>query len=251
MGYHVSRQIQWPDGDKVVEIAIGGLDHAGPDMLVAKNSGEGETYLDPREAVKIALDIKQEWEHDIDEPVRIDYGHADLVTLTDDCDAMTLKLWADKEYLSLDHCERCGEIVDKHGECYTLPDEIGEGFCCSQYCMEDMIEDYQAEQYNEAIKTARELITSSGNFDILVKNIEEANDMLEQGYGVSWDSEIDNYDVPVFGPNPDYYTGDLPGVVSWDYEHILVWDGYRFEVLDRVFKQVETTADVYGDKISL
>ena len=47
MSYVVSRQIYWPDGEHVVEVAVGGLDYAGADCIEIVG-----IYDDPREAVE-------------------------------------------------------------------------------------------------------------------------------------------------------------------------------------------------------
>lgn len=107
MSYFVSRQITFPDGQRVVEISCDGPDRSGPDMLVAQYPGEGESYSDPREAVNAALDIKRQWQSDTDRVVFIDYGHnADMISLTDDVSPEDLRTWAEKEYEKLEKCER-------------------------------------------------------------------------------------------------------------------------------------------------
>ena len=32
----VTRQLQWPEGKRVVEVSVGGIDYVNPDALVAK-----------------------------------------------------------------------------------------------------------------------------------------------------------------------------------------------------------------------
>lgn len=63
MKYFVSRQMYWPFGDKVIEIAEGGVDYANPDMLVVgfPELGEGVEYDDPREALEAAFRIRDAW----------------------------------------------------------------------------------------------------------------------------------------------------------------------------------------------
>jgi len=63
MKYYVSRQNYYYSQLLIVEIAAGGLDYSGADMLVAeyKNLGEGEEYIDPRKAVEAAIAIARAW----------------------------------------------------------------------------------------------------------------------------------------------------------------------------------------------
>ena len=51
MPYTVTRQDQWM-GELMVEISEGGFDYTNPDMLSGRWEGEGETFIDPREAVE-------------------------------------------------------------------------------------------------------------------------------------------------------------------------------------------------------
>lgn len=66
MEYFVSRQCYWLTDDLVVEIAAGGIDHSGPDMLsdpdnVYRVLGDMLETDDPREALKVAFAIRDEW----------------------------------------------------------------------------------------------------------------------------------------------------------------------------------------------
>jgi hypothetical protein len=54
--YTVRRQVQWPDGQKVVEVSQGYLDSANPDMLSPRCHREGRTYSNPKEAVSSTID---------------------------------------------------------------------------------------------------------------------------------------------------------------------------------------------------
>ena len=59
--YCVTRQMYWPGGTKVVEIADGGLDYCNPDALVSKYNGEFEEFVSPLEAVRTAVRILLQW----------------------------------------------------------------------------------------------------------------------------------------------------------------------------------------------
>lgn len=49
MVWTVTRQRQWPDGNEVVEISLGGIDYCNPDALAAQYPGEFQQYADPVE----------------------------------------------------------------------------------------------------------------------------------------------------------------------------------------------------------
>jgi len=61
MSYVVTRQIQWPEGIKMVEISKGGINYVNPDALSPIYDMEFEEINDPREAVDIAIEIKEAW----------------------------------------------------------------------------------------------------------------------------------------------------------------------------------------------
>ena len=65
-GFFVSRQNYYFTSRLVVEVVAGGVDYAGPDMLVEayQHLGEGIEYEDPCEAVKKAIAICREWRKD-------------------------------------------------------------------------------------------------------------------------------------------------------------------------------------------
>jgi hypothetical protein len=56
-GYTVSRQCQWPDGNNIVEVSVGGIDYTNPDAYSPVYSGELEEFGLAVEAVKVALEI--------------------------------------------------------------------------------------------------------------------------------------------------------------------------------------------------
>ena len=60
--WFVSRQ-RYLDGEhrRIVEIALGGRDYSNPDMLVPQFHDEGREYEDPREAVKAAISVCEQW----------------------------------------------------------------------------------------------------------------------------------------------------------------------------------------------
>ena len=77
--YFVSRQHYYYQDEYFVEIAYPSIDYSSPDMLICKYSGEGESYTDPREAVQVAIKIRDQWKEDLkgedkDREISISYG---------------------------------------------------------------------------------------------------------------------------------------------------------------------------------
>lgn len=144
MKYFVSRQCYWPDGENVVEIAMGGLDYSNADMLVSKYAGEGEEYYDPREAVEAALEIAKQWKSDCpDKEIGVASGCTMGYTMPfEPSEEKELKEWAEKQYEGLPKCDRCGDLIE--GDGYVLFDEPDWKFC-REYCAEQ----WQAENMVE------------------------------------------------------------------------------------------------------
>jgi hypothetical protein len=131
--YFVSRQCYWPEGDLMVEIAVGGLDYANPDQMVDRFSslGEGCEFDDPREAVESAVDVLNAWRKlSPSEEINIGYGFTGGNTLPfepstiEECQA-----WAEERYEKLPKCDECGELIGK--EEFTT--DFGGSFC-REYC---------------------------------------------------------------------------------------------------------------------
>lgn len=137
MKIYVSRQRYWPDGDLLVELALGGLDYSNPGMMGAKyrNLGEGQEYTDPREAVEAGLAILKAWRLDApEEDIQIGHGNTFGFTMPFSGESEDkLKSWADKIYDSLPKCAQCSDLLgkEKYG-CH----ETGEYECCSERCAE-------------------------------------------------------------------------------------------------------------------
>lgn len=134
--FFVSRQHYYYSGEHIVEIATGGCDYAGSDMLATKYSGEGCEYDDPREAVKAAIEIRDAWKADKPKlEIEIAAGSTGGMGIElepQDSDE-ELVAWAEKAYEKLPKCDRCGKPLGK--EHYTLK-ETDEKFC-SEFCAEE------------------------------------------------------------------------------------------------------------------
>ena len=140
--YTVTRQIQFSDGVMMVEISAGGFDNVNSDMLVERYDHEGETFIDPRDALNAAIDIHNKWCMDKpDEDIGIGYGETFGGTAPFDVsDVEDMIMWAQKEYEYLDKCDRCGDI---------LPEEfyfIGDMRYCSENCAERDMDDMTKEE---------------------------------------------------------------------------------------------------------
>ena len=91
----ITRQLQWPDGKKVVEISYGGLDYCNPDALCQKYDGEFQTYDDPVECVDVALEILKAWQEDSEDKIFIGLGNTGGFTMPfEPIGAKELKKWA-------------------------------------------------------------------------------------------------------------------------------------------------------------
>lgn len=147
MAWTVTRQLQWPEGDHVVEISYGGLEYINPDMLMEKYAGEGETYDDPRDAVEAAIEIAQEWQQDTpNKSILIGYGSTGGMTLPLEGEELSedtfteLRRWAAEAYEKLSKCSQCGEILPAKNNRWKNWELLwGEEFC-SEYCIEQAVE---------------------------------------------------------------------------------------------------------------
>ena len=132
--YAVSKQHYYYSKEYAVEVAAGGSDYAGCDML--EFIGEWD---DPRDAVEEAIKVYTAWVNKEGEgrEIYIAYGH-NLDMIEGECESLQdviqdIRDWASQEYDELDKCDYCGEIItsndtwiiDGYEDDYTL---------CSQYC---------------------------------------------------------------------------------------------------------------------
>jgi hypothetical protein len=154
--YFVSRQHYWHSGQRAVEIAQGGIESASPDMLVEKyrNLGEGDEFVDPREAVKAALAIANKW-REVEFGVKLVFGQnldlvcADPVSYNEA--KRTFPKIAQRLYDAAPKCARCGELIE---ECFHVAD-LDEDFCSENhaqlayeevFCQEESEEEDESEQ---------------------------------------------------------------------------------------------------------
>lgn len=139
--WYVSRQNYWPDGDLVVEVAFGGGDYSNPDQLSVKYGklGEGQEYSDPREAIKVAIVIRNTWNEDnnIESEVRVGYTGGNTIPFEGGESDEELLNWAEKRYLTLSKCDHCGRLIEK--EPWERFDDSDNLKFCSEYCAENYV----------------------------------------------------------------------------------------------------------------
>jgi hypothetical protein len=153
--YYVSRQLPYyQPGVRLVVVNAGGVDCAGADMLCRQYRGEGKEYLDPREAAKVALEIRRQWAAAGQRQAGQrgpGVAHVGAVSGSigiegEACSAAALRKWAAAEYESIPKCDCCGDPMPED-EGWT-DCRVEEGHFCSRLCAEragDEEERFQAE----------------------------------------------------------------------------------------------------------
>lgn len=136
--YCVTKQIQYPDGDRVVEISIGTFDYVNPDCL-SDGIKECETAI---EAVEYAIELAQKWQTECGEEVFIGKGYTagssmpfDPWELCEDTYSR-LRAWARERDADLPRCDHCGDIIDREWKHYHYDERF-----CSMYCLETFLEE--------------------------------------------------------------------------------------------------------------
>jgi len=221
VSYFVSRQVYWPEGQHVVEIAPG-FDHASPGQLVAhyKAQGEGQEFDDPIEAAEAAILVRRAWQKDSRKRIGLTFGDADI-----GWDAHTQKellAWADKMHEKVPKCDQCGEVLgSKRGDQWQHHDFPDETFC-SERCVEKMLE--ESAKLNEEFEpnTSRKAVGILGDVNY-----------LEYGGAVVYaDGSVD-----LIEPNEEEDEEDEEGSVTV----------YRFDA-DRLTK-AEAEREWFGDDL--
>jgi len=140
MSFFVSRQCIWPEGILYVEISPHGIDHASADMLGVKFPGEGKEYVDPREAVRVAIEICNAWR----KTTKTDGKRPSIalvvpMSMPEPYTYKQIRKWADQAWERLVKCPRCGDVVPKTKWRHNLCDEP----FCSENCCNLDYEDQQ------------------------------------------------------------------------------------------------------------
>lgn len=146
--FYVSRQHYYYSGELCVEIAQGGLDYAGSDMLVEKYKGEGEEYIGMVAAVEAAIAIAEAWQNDVkNEEIFLSCGctHGIFTEMEgkkiNDEFLKELRDGANRFDEQLPKCDQCGEIIEEE---YKLWDYEDWQFC-REYCAEEWYANEQRE----------------------------------------------------------------------------------------------------------
>lgn len=123
----------------MVEISESRVDNCNPDALCGKYEGEFQEFVDPVEAVDIAISISKSWKNDEpEEDIFIGYGCTFGYAMPFEPDQIKqIKQWAEKEYTEIPTCYNCGELLDPNTD-YII-DEYDNCFC-SEQCIERAME---------------------------------------------------------------------------------------------------------------
>lgn len=155
--FFVSRQRPYyQDGHAQVEIAQGGLDYCGSDMLCLKyrKLAEGQEFVGMTDAVEAAIKIAEQWHKDDGEDVFIASGctHGMFTELEGEPYSPELAASlreAAKEFDDLlPHCDYCAELIQSK---YQLAD-----FDDCKFCSENCASNYAEQEYRERLKEDEE-----------------------------------------------------------------------------------------------
>ncbi len=148
--FFVSRQLPYyQEGHNQVEVAQGGIDYSGADMLVSKYAklGEGDEFVGMRKAVDAAIAIARQWSIDSKEEIFIATGctHGMFTELegepfTEDL-AKQLQSNADEFDENLPKCGHCGDIIE--GNSWFLTDDPDGARFCREFCAEEAEREWQ------------------------------------------------------------------------------------------------------------
>jgi len=160
MPYVVTRQAYYYQRGLWVEVAAGGFDYSGPDMLVEKfkHLGEGQEFRSPVDAAAAAVAIAKAWRESEHVVVHLTAKGEVAGYFGAEGEAMSsrqVQRWAKKEYAHLDKCARCGEILPSkksHPGRYYLPEYEDEGEFCSQHCSDLVFEDIVKVEVEEGFR---------------------------------------------------------------------------------------------------
>ncbi len=143
--YTVTRQLQWPGGDPMVEVSEGGIDFTNPDALVEKYEGEFKEFESPVEAVKVAIKICRAWRKDGERRARVGVGATGGMTIPFEAGSFSeVRKWSEKVNEKLEKCPACGSVVEDLKEWWQAGEFIGNDFMpyddgykyCSECCAE-------------------------------------------------------------------------------------------------------------------
>jgi hypothetical protein len=137
--YCVTKQIQYPDSDRVVEVSVATFDYVNPDCL-SDGIKECETAT---EAVEYAIELAQKWQAECGEEVFVGKGYTGGNTMPFDpwelCELTFAKFraWARERDEDLLRCDWCGSVIEDQNK-YSVYDS-GDFSFCREYCAEQFI----------------------------------------------------------------------------------------------------------------
>lgn len=135
MGVFTSRQRCFEDNRLYIELACGGPKKAGADILPFKY-GEGKNLVDPRDALKIAIDVYKAWDlqyWDERKSLKIIDGSKVMIY---ECDAKgfaAASKWAEKAAAAMDKCGNCQKLIGTTSTPIDS-DDIPNRVWCSEMC---------------------------------------------------------------------------------------------------------------------
>ena len=129
--YCVTKQVQWPDGDMVVEVSIGDFNYCNPGAM-----GDIEEFEFAVEAAQRAIELQKKWqEHNPGEEVFVGHGYTGGHTMPFDPEEPEELLdWAKQRDDALPCCDQCGTKITDEKNTFRLPDE--DAVFCQEYCAE-------------------------------------------------------------------------------------------------------------------
>jgi len=134
MPWTVTRQVQWPSGDPVVEVSEGGLDYTNPDALTQQYAGEFQTFDDPEEAAEAAIQVCELWRKDSQPEAQVAHGATGGMTMPFEPGSYEeLRGWAKLAKERLAKCARCGTVL---GETRYRHLHLEDELFCSEGCAE-------------------------------------------------------------------------------------------------------------------
>ena len=140
----VTCQVEPTSGKYFVSVSYGGLREAPPDMVQVDYDEVGE-YLDPVEAVEMAIDLVENWSEDLGEPVYVSYAVQEGVPpeLEELSNGVIVKMknWANQIYMDMEKCARCGDLINSK-DYYLIPELGSDKKYCSAPCAERDYEEY-------------------------------------------------------------------------------------------------------------
>lgn len=140
MTFIVTKQIHWPDGERMVEISLGGFDYVNPGCC--SNFHSFDFAL---EAANFALEMAKEWGEKVQEEISVGYGYTHGCCMPfEPSDQDELLQWAKEQDDALPCCDRCGKKIPNSDKEYRLIDDPFEQVFCSQFCAEEtFLEQYE------------------------------------------------------------------------------------------------------------